>query len=173
VGITGLFLSESSLLADVISKISSWHKFHDQVKVFSILEGMYHIHKRSRNKFIVELGNSLRMLEGTKQVSFVHDRIDTSLCDNPIRGKLICYSDSFFFYLDLDISFMANICFVFLDSTFQTYTRCQSKSLRENLSVPCRNLLFRQHNGKQSCFWTQLQEKVILHGEHKESSYLK
>lgn len=43
--LTGLFLGESAVFANVVAQISTSEEVHQQVKVVSVLEGIIHIHK--------------------------------------------------------------------------------------------------------------------------------
>jgi hypothetical protein len=59
--ITCLFLGESSVLADVVPKISTREQVHDKVKVLSVLEGVVHID----NEGVVKLRKDLPLIHHT------------------------------------------------------------------------------------------------------------
>ena len=73
---TCLFLRESSVLANMISQVSSVQYVHNQVKVLSILESVVHVD----NERVVQLSQDL---------SFVHNRLDATLCNDSGFGHLL------------------------------------------------------------------------------------
>jgi hypothetical protein len=67
---SGLLFVEFMLSADVVAKVSSWHKIHDEVEGVSVLEGLPHIDDES-------------MLEPPEKLSLVANGLVALLCENP------------------------------------------------------------------------------------------
>lgn len=128
---TCLFLGESSVLAYVISQVSSIQNIHHEVQVLSVLESIVHIDYEG----IVQLSENL---------SLVHDWLDASLCNNPclrhLLHSVLLFSLLSLYLPDLSKASLSNAVVVVEVILRQSYTKSVSK-VKERLKVNTSDVL--------------------------------
>ena len=73
--LTGLFLAEPSVPANVVTEVSAREQVHHQIQILAILEGVVHVDDEG-------------ILEHGENLAFVHDRFDAALGDDSCLGHL-------------------------------------------------------------------------------------
>ena len=89
----GLLLSESLVLGQVVSQVTSSHQVNDKVQVLPIVEGIVHVDEE-------------RMVELAKELFFINHGVNTPLSDDP-RLKHLLHRKKLLRFLLLDLPYLA------------------------------------------------------------------